>query len=95
MGNDDLSDRGGIGANRIMINGSKINSYEVPYEIGSRQRTALLLTGPLLFRFGKAQIPKFKPDIYKPGPVNRYLEVWRTLGIKCEFSIKDWPAQPI
>jgi UDP-N-acetylglucosamine 1-carboxyvinyltransferase len=77
-----------IGANRLLINGSKINSYEIPYELGSRQRTTLLLAGPLLFRFGKAQIPKFKPSAYKPGPVNRHLDMWRTLGIKVEEDEK-------
>ncbi len=73
-----------IGANRLMINGSKINSYEIPYELGSRQRTSLLLAGPLIFRFGKARIPKFKPTAYKPGPLNRHLDMWKTLGIKVE-----------
>ena len=71
-----------IGPNRILINGSKINSYEVPYDLGSKQRTALLLAGPLLFRFGKAQIPKFKPTSYKPGPINRHVDLWKALGIR-------------
>jgi UDP-N-acetylglucosamine 1-carboxyvinyltransferase len=71
-----------MGASRIVINGSNINTYEIPYDIGCRQRTSLLLAGPLLFRFGKAQIPKFKPSSHKPGPINRHLDVWKSLGIE-------------
>lgn len=71
-----------VGNNRILINGSKISTYEIPDEIGSRQRTALLLVGPLLFRFGKAKIPKFKHAGYKAGPLNRHVEMWRSLGIE-------------
>lgn len=77
-----------VGNNRLLINGSKVNSYQIPYEIGSHQRTALLFSGPLLFRFGKASIPKFKPASYKPGPINRHLEMWKSLGITVEEDDK-------
>jgi UDP-N-acetylglucosamine 1-carboxyvinyltransferase len=77
-----------VGNNRLLINGSKIDSYQIPYEIGCRQRTSLLFGGPLLFRFGKASIPKFKPVGYKPGPINRHLDVWRSLGINVEEDDK-------
>jgi len=69
------------GNNRITVNGSKINTYEVPYELGRMRRTSLLLAGPLLFRFGKASIPKYSPVNFTSGPQNRYLETWKSLGI--------------
>lgn len=71
-----------VGSNRLLINGSKISTHEIPFDIGSKQRTSLLLAGPLLFRFGKAKIPKFKPSNYKPGPLNRHIEMWKSLGIE-------------
>ncbi len=69
------------GNNRVVVNGSKISSYEIPYEIGSMHRTTILLGGPLLFRFGKAFIPKYSPLNIQSGPQNRYFETWKSLGI--------------
>lgn len=73
-----------IGRNRLLLNGSKINTYEVPTEIGSRFRTTLLLAGPLLYRFGRAKLPKLGLTTYKTSPVNRLVAVWESLGIKVE-----------
>ena len=70
------------GNSRLVINGSGVSTHQIPFNIGSRQRTSLLFAGPLLFRFGKADIPKFKPQNYKPGPINRHLELWRNLGVE-------------
>ncbi len=69
------------GSNRLMINGSQINSFEVPLAVGTRFRTALLMAGPLLFRFGKALIPKYKSTLYQVLPVNRILDTWKSFGI--------------
>ena len=72
------------GAGRVILNGSDITSYEVPLETGSKYRTSLLMAPPLLFRFGKASIPKYKTRFSVPRPVNRILEVWKSLGITVE-----------
>ncbi|MBN1162350.1 UDP-N-acetylglucosamine 1-carboxyvinyltransferase [Patescibacteria group bacterium] len=72
------------GTNTVTVNGSNINTYDVPYELGSRTKTSVLLTGPLLFRFGKARIPKFAPETFKPGPLNRFIDTWERLGVRVE-----------
>jgi UDP-N-acetylglucosamine 1-carboxyvinyltransferase len=72
------------GNNRILINGASINSYEVPSEIGSRYRTTLLAAGPLLYRFGRAILPKPMGTDKKVHPHNRLVETWTNLGIKVE-----------
>jgi len=77
-----------LGSNRLMVNGSKMNSYEIPYDIGSGQRTCILLAGPLLFRFGKAIIPKFKRAGYSSNPINRHIDMWKSLGINIEEDSK-------
>ncbi len=71
-----------LGSNRIRLNGSGIESYEVPYELGSKYRTASLLAAPLVYRFGKAKIPL--PGGCKIGyrPINRWIETWKILGMK-------------
>jgi UDP-N-acetylglucosamine 1-carboxyvinyltransferase len=73
-----------IGSNTLILNGSSVNTHEIPLDIGSKYRTTMLLAGPLLFRFGKAFIPKYKTTSFKSGPVNRFLDTWKTLGFKIE-----------
>lgn len=75
-----------IGHNRLLLNGSKISSYEVPYEVGSRFRTTLLLAGPLLFRFGRAKLPRIGLTSFKPSPINRLVTTWESLGINVEIT---------
>jgi len=69
------------GNNRLIISGAGISSYEVPQEIGSRYRTAMLIAGPLLYRFGKALLPKYLGE-FSEQPYNRLLDTWESLGIK-------------
>ena len=63
--------------NQILINGSTLRSYEIPYDIGSRYRTVGLLAAPLLYRFGQAVIPKSTGR-----PINRWIDTWKQLGIE-------------
>lgn len=73
-----------VGSNTLILNGSSLNSHEIPLEIGSKYRTTMLLAGPLLFRFGKAFIPKYKSPSFKSGPMNRFLDTWKSLGFRIE-----------
>lgn len=70
----------------LLLNGSGIHSSEIPYELGSKYRTAGLLVAPLVFRFGNALIPK--PGGCKIGhrPINRWIAVWEALGMKVDES---------
>ena len=73
-----------IDTNSLSLNGSQINTYEVPVEIGSKYRTSSLLAGPLLFRFGKAFIPKYKSPDDKVRPINRFVDTWNSLGFQVQ-----------
>lgn len=75
-----------LGSNRLLINASGLNSYELPFELGTRYRTALLFAGPLLFRFGKAKLPKLKHSDNVVRPVNRIIDGWKALGIQVTES---------
>ncbi|MBU0534943.1 MAG: UDP-N-acetylglucosamine 1-carboxyvinyltransferase [Patescibacteria group bacterium] len=70
--------------NTLIINGASVTSYEVPKEIGLKYRTIVLLAGPLLFRFGKAVLPKYKPSAFSGGPMNRFFDAWKSLGVLIE-----------
>lgn len=73
-----------LGTNTLSLNGSKISTHEIPHDVGSRLRTPLLFVGPLLFRFGKAFVPKYIPADGKPKPINRFIDTWKSLGFKVE-----------
>lgn len=73
-----------VSNNTLIINGANVTSYEVPKEIGLKYRTTLLLAGPLLFRFGKAVLPKYKPSTFNGSPVNRFFDTWKSLGVLVE-----------
>ena len=78
-----------IGNNKLLLNGSGLSAFEVPLEAGSKYRTAFLLAGPLLFRFGKARIPKVKESVFKASPINRIIETWKSLGFEV-VEDDDW-----
>lgn len=70
------------GQNRLLLNGAELNKFEIPAKVGARLRTSLLFAGPLLFRFGKAKLPKYDVPRYKASPINRFLDTWRALGVE-------------
>lgn len=73
-----------IGNNKLLLNGSGLNTYEVPLELGLKYRAAFLLVGPLLFRFGRARIPKVTETAFKMAPINRIIDTWKSLGFVVE-----------
>ncbi len=76
------------GENRLVINGSTLNSYEVPYDVGCKYRTVGLLVAPLVYRFGKAVMPKPGGCKIGPRPINRWIETWKSLGMDVEEDTK-------
>lgn len=71
-----------IGEHKLKINTSGVNTYRVPFEIGSKNRASLLAAGPLLYRFGKALIPKPVNTAQKTHPIDRFISTWEALGFK-------------
>lgn len=73
-----------VGKNKLTVSGAEINNYVIPFELGSRLRLASLLAGPILFRFGKAVIPKPLKVGLRPLPMNRWIDTWTALGVNVE-----------
>jgi UDP-N-acetylglucosamine 1-carboxyvinyltransferase len=70
----------------VTINTSKMESFHIPEELMGQMRSSIFLMGPLLVRFGKAQI-------YRPGgcaigerPIDLHLKGLQKLGAKIEES---------
>lgn len=76
-----------IGDNKLQVNGSFINTSEIPMELGSKTRFSTLFAGPLLFRFGEAILPKTIQSKVRAVPINRWLATWEALGV--DVKIED------
>jgi len=70
-----------VGKNKLVINGSNINTYEIPFDLGSKYRTAALHAASLVYRFGKAVLPIPGGCAIGLRPMNRWVDVWESLGI--------------
>ncbi len=69
----------------LRVSSPTISSNEVPYELGSQNRLAVMMLAPLLHRTGKAVIPiAAGGDRIGPRPVNFHLEGYQKLGAHVE-----------
>lgn len=66
-----------ISKNKLSLDASGINSYEIPFELGVKTGNPFLLVGPLIYRFGKAFLPKNEDY----SNISRIIESWRSLGM--------------
>lgn len=78
-----------LGESKLLLNGSTINSFRIPFELGSKSRTSLLLAAPLVFRFGKAIMPKPKNCKIGMRPINRFIDAWKGIGFEV-FQDEDF-----
>jgi len=69
--------------NYIRINNAKLNSFEIPEELGKNLNTAYLFAGPLLFRFGEAKIPV--PDLGIES-IDKFLNTWAHFNFEINFD---------
>ena len=47
-----------VGNDRLLVNASGLSTFEIPSEFGAVYRSSYLAVPALLFRFGKAVVPK-------------------------------------
>jgi UDP-N-acetylglucosamine 1-carboxyvinyltransferase len=78
-----------LGSNKLLINGAGVNTHEIPYDLGSKYRTASLHAAALAFRFGKATIPFPVGSKIGPRPIDRWVSMWETLGISVTNDDKN------
>lgn len=74
-----------LSLHRLVLNGSGLNSFEIPADSNLYYRVANLLVGPLVFRFGKAVVPKSLEKKSPSRPINRWIDSWTSLG----FLVSD------
>lgn len=73
----------------LTVNAGGINKYDVPLDVGGLYRSATMVMGPLLARFGKAKVPN--PGGCRIGlrPIDRHIEGLKSLGAQIEYNPED------
>jgi UDP-N-acetylglucosamine 1-carboxyvinyltransferase len=72
------------GPGEISIDSSTVDSWEVDQELAERIRASFLLAGPLLARFGRAQMPPPGGDVIGRRRLDPHLDAFRTLGAQVD-----------
>jgi len=66
----------------LIIKGNSIKNYMVPLELGGLYRTATMVMGPLVARFGKAVVPNPGGCRLGKRPIDRHIDGLRSMGVK-------------
>jgi UDP-N-acetylglucosamine 1-carboxyvinyltransferase len=72
------------GPNEVLIDSSTVDCPEVDRELAARIRASFLLAGPLLARFGRAQMPPPGGDVIGRRRLDPHLDAFRALGATVE-----------
>ncbi len=70
------------GKGTIFINPDKLKSFRIPRDLGYKSRASMIFAGPLLARFGQADLPLPGGDQIGRRPVDRHLDGLKALGVK-------------
>lgn len=77
----------------VSLQAKKIISYTVPLEMGGLYRTAPLVLGPLLSRFGKGIVPNPGGCRLGKRPIDRFIDGLMALGAKVVYKNGFFHAQ--
>lgn len=72
---------------RVILDASKITSYEAPYEIVRKMRASVLVLGPLVARFGRAKVSLPGGCAIGTRPVDMHIDALKQLG--AEVTIQN------
>ncbi|MCX6144264.1 MAG: UDP-N-acetylglucosamine 1-carboxyvinyltransferase [Ignavibacteriales bacterium] len=70
----------------LTIDSSTITSFEAPYEHVKKMRASIYVLGPLVGRFGQADVSLPGGCAWGPRPVNLHIEGLRKLGAEIELE---------
>ncbi|MBV9194436.1 MAG: UDP-N-acetylglucosamine 1-carboxyvinyltransferase [Solirubrobacterales bacterium] len=71
---------GWLGPGEVSVDASNVDRFEVDRELAERIRASFLLAGPLLARFGQAQMPPPGGDVIGRRRLDPHLDAFRALG---------------
>ena len=70
----------------VEVNSSSINSYSAPYELVKTMRASILVLGPLLTRYGQANVALPGGCAIGSRPVNLHISALEAMGAKVEVD---------
>jgi len=70
------------GNHRLEIDPAKINSYKPDFELVKKMRASIVLAGPLLGRFGRAEIAEPGGCVIGARPTHEHWEALSSFGVK-------------
>lgn len=71
---------------KLSIDPTSISRQDAPYELVRKMRASFLVTGPLLAKFGRADVPLPGGCNIGPRPVDEHLRAFAELGAEIEFK---------
>lgn len=74
----------GLGTETLTINCRQVSRFQIDRKLATRLRASVLLVGPLLARFGRAELPMPGGDIIGIRAVDTHLAGFTQLGIQIE-----------
>ncbi|NRA73775.1 MAG: UDP-N-acetylglucosamine 1-carboxyvinyltransferase [Rickettsiales bacterium] len=83
IGSIDFADNHG---RTILLNSSRVDNFEAPYDIVRKMRASILVLGPLLARFGYAKISLPGGCAIGTRPVNLHLDALKKLGATIQLK---------
>ncbi len=70
----------------VEVNTAEVNNYRAAYELVKTMRASILVLGPLLARFGRAEISMPGGCAIGQRPVDQHIEGLRAMGAKIEIE---------
>lgn len=71
---------------RIEVNAASVTSYKAPYELVKTMRASIVVLGPLLARFGRAEVSLPGGCAIGSRPVNLHIDALEKMGAKIVVS---------
>ena len=71
---------------KVVLNGSKIDTLEAPYELVKTMRASILVLGPLLARFGEAKVSLPGGCAIGSRPVDQHIKGLQALGAEIRIE---------
>lgn len=72
------------------IDSSCIKRNKLDYELSKRMRSSVVLTGPLLARFGSVSFPHPGGCVLGPRPIDKFLSSFEKMGASVRISGKHY-----
>jgi UDP-N-acetylglucosamine 1-carboxyvinyltransferase len=70
----------------LLIDGTKINNFEAPYDVVRKMRASIYVMGPLLARLGQAQVSFPGGCAIGPRPVDLHLTGMEQIGVEIKLD---------